>query len=157
MTTNMPTLLALLFAVGAGISVSIQSTIVTTFGTSIGPVRTAFFVHLGGAIVGAVILASLLTREPAAPLPVGNLPRLSLLFLAAGSMGMIVLPAIAVSFPKVGLVTGQVAIIGGQAGVALLVDTMGWAGNPPIPLTWQRLMGLALLVVATYLLIPKTE
>ena len=148
-------LVALLFAVGAGIAISVQSSVMSAAGPTVGPLRTAFFAHLGGALVGAVILGILaVTGNSHAPTePTG---RLTLLILLAGAMGMIILPSIVLSFPRTGLVAGQMAVIGGQMLVAVLVDTLGLAGKDPIPLDGQRLVGLALMVVAAYLLLPKS-
>ncbi len=154
MTTQTPLLLGMVFAVGAGIAISLQSVIINAVGGSVGPVRTAFFIHAGGAVVGAVMLGLLVTRRAPEPLP-GTAARMTTLFLFAGLMGMITLPAIALSFPRVGLVAGQFGLIAGQSLIALLVDTLGLAGADAIPLTWQRVLGLGLMVLAVWLLLPK--
>ncbi len=156
MSTSTPVFVALLIAIGGGVAISVQSSLINAFGGVFGPVRTAFFIHAGGTVVGAVMLGLLALRSDGAPLP-ANAIRLSWVFLTAGLMGMVTLPAIALSFPRTGLVAGQLALIGGQTIIALVVDSYGLAGSDPIPLSWRRVIGLLLLFAATYLIVPQTN
>lgn len=144
---------AVLFAIGAGAAIAVQSTIVNANGQAIGAIRTAFGVHFAGAIVGIVILLLLQLRSNDT-MPTLTMPLVAS-FLLAGGLGMFVLPSIAVSFPRIGLVAGQVAIIMGQISVSVLIDTFGLTGSEPIPLDWQRILGIVLMGVAVYLLLPK--
>jgi bacterial/archaeal transporter family-2 protein len=156
MSTSTPVFVALLIAVSGGVAIAMQSSLINAFGSVVGPVRTAFFIHVGGTVVGAVMLGLLALRGDGPPLP-ANITRLSWVFLTAGLMGMLTLPAIAVSFPRTGLVAGQLALIGGQTLIALVVDGYGLAGSDPIPLSWRRVVGLLLLFAATYLILPQTN
>jgi len=156
MLANPTVLLALLFAVGAGIAISIQSTFITASTTSLQPVQLAFWVQIGGAIVGAIMLVIMRTRGEVTLIP-DNATKVMGMVLTAGGLAMLIVPAVALSFPTLGLVAGEVAIITGQTLVALVVDTLGLAGGEPIPLDWQRLAGLVLMAVAVYLLLPKTH
>jgi bacterial/archaeal transporter family-2 protein len=154
MTSNPSILIAQLFAIGGGIAIGIQSMIISSNGEAVGPVRTAFFVHLGGAIVGAVIIGGLMLRGDDSPASVLDW-RVVGIFLVAGLMGMITVPSLAISFPRIGLVAGQVAVITGQMLVAMAADTFGLAGKDPIPVDPQRIIGLILMVIAAYLLLPR--
>ena len=154
MTSNPSILIAQLFAIGGGIAIGIQSAIISTNGEAVGPVRTAFFIHLAGALVGAVMVVGLMLRGGSSPVTVLDW-RLVGIFLFAGVLGMMIMPSLAISFPRIGLVAGQVAVITGQMLVALAADTFGWAGKDPIPLDAQRIVGLMLMVIAAYLLLPR--
>lgn len=156
MLTNPTLLVALLFAIGAGIAIAIQSTLVTASTTSLQPLPIAFWIHILGALVGAILLVLLRTRSEYALLP-DNVGRVMPMLMIAGGLGMVILPFVALSLPTLGLVAGEVAIIGGQLLVSLVVDTFGLAGGEPIPLDWQRLLGLLLMGIAVYLLLPKTH
>lgn len=156
MSDSLPVSVALLVAIGGGVAIAMQSSLINAFGSVVGPVRTAFFIHVGGTVVGAVMLGLLALRGEGVPLP-PNITRLSWVFLASGLMGMVTLPAIAVSFPRTGLVAGQLALIGGQTIIALVVDSYGLAGSDPIPLSWRRVVGLLLLFAATYLIVPQAN
>lgn len=157
MTTTPSLIVSLLLAVGAGVAIATQSSFVSSVGTSVGPVQTAFYIHLTGALVGAVMLGFVMLRGGGAGFAGGNLARLAVIFIIAGGLGMVILPSIALSFPRIGLVAGELAIIAGQTFIALAVDTFGLAGHEPIPFSWQRVAGLLLMLVAAYLLVPRAQ
>lgn len=158
MQINNSLLTAILIATGGGIAIGMQSVIINSVSGGVGAVRTAFFIHVGGSIIGAAMLGLLWLAgqgaTDAAPIPQAT-PRLISAFLLAGTMGMIIIPSIALAFPRTGLVAGQLLLIGGQTFIALIVDTLGLAGAEAIPLDRQRLLGLALMLLAVYLLLPS--
>lgn len=158
MSSNTPTFVALLIAIGSGMAITIQTAIVNFTGTTIGPIRTGFYIHLAGALAGAILVAFTFARgntvDNQTEIDSG---RFILYFLIGGSMGMIVVPGIAIAFPRIGLIAGQVAIIIGQTIVALVIDTFGLAGNEPLPLDSRRILGLVVMAIAAYLLLPKTD
>ncbi len=154
MQINNTLAVAMLIALTGGVAIGMQSVVINTVGGTVGPVRTAFLIHVGGSVVGGIMLLGLTFAGQGGPLPQFE-PRISAIFLFSGLMGMIVLPSIAISFPRTGLVAGQILLIVGQTVVALIVDTTGIAGVDPIPLDRQRLLGLAFMVLAAYLLLPS--
>lgn len=157
MQVNTTLSVAMLIALGGGFAIGLQSVVVNATGSSVGPVRTAFFVHVGGSVIGLVMLGLLLlVGQQDSQMPQFT-PRLAATFLFAGTMGMIILPSIALAFPRTGLVAGQLMLIGGQTLIALIVDTLGLAGADPIPIDRQRVIGLVLMVFAAYLLLPRAE
>jgi uncharacterized membrane protein YdcZ (DUF606 family) len=50
---------------------------------------------------------------------------------------------------------GLAAVIVGQMFVAIIVDTLGLVGGQPVPISWVRLGGLALLALSTWMILPK--
>jgi uncharacterized membrane protein YdcZ (DUF606 family) len=50
---------------------------------------------------------------------------------------------------------GVAAIILGQLLVSVIVDTIGWGGAEPIPLSLRHIVGLAIMAIAVYLLLPR--
>ncbi|NJL57815.1 hypothetical protein HC928_23800 [bacterium] len=158
MQINNSLLVAMLIATGGGFAIGMQSVIINSVSGGVGAVRTAFFIHVGGSVIGAAMLGLLWLAgqggtQEATTMPQWT-PRLISAFLLAGTMGMVIIPSIALAFPRTGLVAGQILLIGGQTLIALIVDTLGLAGAEPIPLDRQRLLGLALMVLAVYLLLP---
>jgi uncharacterized membrane protein YdcZ (DUF606 family) len=145
-------LIGLLIAVGSGIAIGLQTLITTVSGQSLGAAQNGFFLHLTGALIGALIVGLLALHSRA------SLPHLrgsqAALVAAGGALGMIILIGVATAFPRTGQLAGQAAIIFGQMVVALAVDTSGLAGQA-IPLDWRRLLGLALLTLSAYLLLPR--
>ena len=60
-----------------------------------------------------------------------------------GACGAVVVYATLVSVPKVGVLATFVAVIVGQLAFATLVDRFGWFGATIIPVTWERIAGIA--------------
>jgi transporter family-2 protein len=70
-------------------------------------------------------------------------------------LGIAIISGAAYALPRVGVAAGLAAIIIGQMVVAIIVDTLGLVGGQPIPLSWIRLGGLALLALGTWVILPK--
>ena len=73
---------------------------------------------------------------------------------ASGRLAGPVLTGLLVNFLG-GVVTGLAAVIVGQMFVAIIVDTFGLAGGQPIPISWVRVVGLALLALSTWMILPR--
>jgi transporter family-2 protein len=155
--------MGILIAIGSGIAIGAQSTFTTILGqNNIGAIRIGFMIHLTGAIIGGgmvLAFASQAGAQASASLaegtPILSNERVWLYAILAGGLGMLILPGVATAFPRVGIVVGQASIIAGQIGISILVDTLGLAGGEPIPLEPRRLLGLLVLGIAVYLLLPS--
>jgi transporter family-2 protein len=75
--------------------------------------------------------------------------------IAAGALGLVIIAGAAYALPRVGIAAGLATIIFGQMIVALFVDTFGWGGAPPLPLQLERIAGVAMLLVGTWLVLPR--
>lgn len=71
-------------------------------------------------------------------------------------LGIGTLTGISFSLARIGVAAGLASLIMGQMLLAVIMDTAGWNGTGQIPLTLARVAGLALLLVATWLLLPNT-
>jgi len=146
--------LALVFALGTGVLIGTQSSIVSAVGKHIPATRTGLMTNfLGGCLAGLILLAtSLLQRREffggAAPATVG-------LLALAGLIGIGIISGITSALPTIGVAAGLSAVISGQMAVGLVVDAMGWTGGDAIPITWLRLAGLGLLALGTFALLPR--
>ncbi len=69
-----------------------------------------------------------------------------------GALGAMFVTMAILSVPQIGTAGYSVAIITGQLIGALVLDHYGWLGVPQQPLTWLRLLGAALLLVAVWLI-----
>jgi len=144
---------ALLVALACGLAIGTQSTLTNWAGRLIGPIRTGLLVNLsGGAIVAIILLLLALLRDPRTIQPITTMG--TTIVILAGVLGLGIIAGIAFALPRVGIAAGLATIIFGQMLVALLVDTLGWAGAPPIPLRLGRLAGLGLLLMGTWLILP---
>jgi transporter family-2 protein len=147
------TTLGFLVALGAGIAIGLQGLFTNITGQLLGPLRGGLAIHIGGTLVGAGMVFFMLVTNPNLE-PVQITGRSVLFAFLAGTAGMFILMGIAFSFARIGQVAGQGVLIFAQMGVAVFVDTLALAGGDPIPLDWQRLLGLVLLGIGAYLLLP---
>ncbi|MEL6528199.1 MAG: DMT family transporter, partial [Chloroflexota bacterium] len=148
------TTLGFLVALGAGVAIGLQGLFTNITGQMLGPVRGALAIHITGTLVGAVMVFFLLITNPnIEPMQLNG--RSVLFATLAGTCGMFIIMGIAFAFSRIGQVAGQGVLIFAQMGVAVFVDTLALAGGDPLPLDWRRLLGLALLGVGAYLLLPS--
>ena len=146
-------LLALLVALGSGLAIGVQSNLTNLSGQSVGPVRTGLLLNLFGGLIALVILAGLTLNGSFAPREV---PRGAILLTAAaGGIGILIISGVAYALPRTGLAVGFAAIIAGQMVIGLVVDTFGLGGAEPIGLDPRRLLGLAVMGLAVFLLLPR--
>ena len=145
---------ALFVAMASGVAIGFQSTLTNWAGRLIGPVRSGLLINFaGGAIAALIVLAAgLLTVAR----PMQGLTRsASMVVIAAGALGLVIIAGAAYALPRVGIAAGLATIIFGQMIVALFVDTFGWGGAPPLPLQLERIAGVAMLLVGTWLVLPR--
>ncbi|MBI3159683.1 MAG: DMT family transporter [Chloroflexi bacterium] len=146
-------LLGVLVAVGTGIMIGAQATLTTRGSTVVGPVKAGLMMAMGSGVVAALTagLMFTLSREAA-----WDIPRLvqGMLFLA-GAMGVAIVIGLAFALQQVGVTAGLASILLGQMLVSVAVDALGWGTGQPIPVTAGRILGLAVLALAVYLLLPR--
>jgi len=63
--------------------------------------------------------------------------------------------AITVSGPRIGIVATTAFLIAAQFGLASVIDRYGWFGVEQVPVTWPRMLGVALLVVGAALTLRR--
>ena len=144
----------LLVALGTGIAIGMQGLFTSITGQMLGPVRGGLAIHIGGSLAGAVmVFIVMLTQVNHYNIVIT--PRVMAYALIAGTIGMFIVMGIAFAFPRIGQVSGQAAIIFAQLSVAVFVDMFALAGGQPIPLDWRRVLGLMVMALGTYLLLPQ--
>lgn len=121
------------------------------FGERIGPLEALAFSTLLTALIAlgvlAVVRRSLVGYEAAWASP-------RWMWLGAAMGAMIVL-AITVAAPRVGVVATTGLLIAGQLVMATLIDRFGWFGLERTPVTAARAAGLALLVLGAFLTLRR--
>ncbi len=147
-------IVALMVAVGTGLAIGTQSTLNNWAGRLVGPILTGLLVNLAGGALAALLLLGLWATGH---LSLSGSLRSSpiLIIVAAGALGIGIIGGIAYSLPRTGIAAGVAAIFFAQMLVAVLVDSLGWGGAGPIPLRVSRLVGLGLLFVGTWLVLPR--
>lgn len=147
-------LIGALVALITGLAIGAQSTISSRVGSVIGDVRTGLIVNfLGGVIAGAMILVFILWG--------GSQPwRLSRGVIAAaalsGMIGIVIISGISFSLQRAGIAAGLATVIVGQLALSMIIDTFGIGGVEAIPFSLQRLIGLLIMGLGVFLLLPRS-
>lgn len=146
-------LVGVITAIIAGIAIAIQSSFSARVGALIGPIRTGLFTNVFGGTVALLILGATII------IPIGekgDIPsRAVLLTFLAGFFGVFIIMGISFSFQRTGVTAGSASVILGQLFISTIVDTTGWGGAEPIPLSLNRILGLLVMAIAVYLLLPR--
>jgi bacterial/archaeal transporter family-2 protein len=139
---------SIVLALLAGALVAVQSALLNIAGKQIGAINTGLLSLSVGGLVAIVIL--FIKRG----LELEQLRTSGWYVLLAGSMGIVILTSIAFVVQRIGVTAGLAGLILAQLVVAFLIDTFGW-GGPAIPFELRRVLGLALLAVGVYLVLPR--
>ena len=75
--------------------------------------------------------------------------------LVGGLMTIVIVTAITVAGPRIGIVATSAFLIVGQFALAATIDRLGWFGVEPIVLAWPRVLGLALLAAGAALTLKR--
>jgi len=75
--------------------------------------------------------------------------------LVGGLMTIVIVSAITIAGPRIGIVATSAFLIVGQFALAAMIDRFGWFGVEPIALAWPRILGLALLAAGATLTLKR--
>ena len=142
----MPTILfILLIGLAGGIAVGLQSPLASMLSQKLGIFESVFIVHVGGAIVALIPLLFVgggkLSEWRSAPWYA----------LLAGVFGLVVIGAVSIIIPRVGVAASIITIVAGQLLVGTLLDHFGWLGASERPLDLTRAIGLFVVLVGVWL------
>ena len=73
-----------------------------------------------------------------------------------GLMGLYIVLSITIAAPRIGVAATIGLVIAGNLVMAAAIDRWGLLAQDQIPLTWQRLLGLALLAAGSALTLTRT-
>lgn len=146
-------LLGVFAALATGIFIGVQSTLSSRIGSLVGNFKTGVLMNaIGGLIAGLIFIILLVVKGKG----FWQLPGTALVMLViAGALGILIITGVAFSMQKAGVAVGLASLILGQMIISVIVDAKGWGGMPPIPITVPRIMGLLVMAVGVYLLLPK--
>ena len=139
----------MLFALAAGVGVALQAVFNARLRFVLGaPVWAAATQFLVGLTVLGLI--AVVTRQPA-PVTDG-VGRAPWWIWTGGIFGATFILMSVIVTPRLGAALMLASTIVGQLGAALVVDHFGWFGTPVIPMSWTRLVGVALLALGVLLI-----
>jgi bacterial/archaeal transporter family-2 protein len=139
---------SIVLALATGALIAIQSSWNGLAGKQLGAINTGLLSLVAGGFVSLVVLVIKrgVTSETL---------RSSVWYVVgAGVLGIVILASISFVVQRAGVTAGLAGVILGQLLVAFLIDTFGWGGTP-IPIETRRVIGLLLLGLAVYLVLPR--
>jgi len=129
-----------LLAVTGGVLVAVQAPVNARLRTV---VDSPLMAGLVSFVVGSVLLLALAAGEIGAVAKLGGGPWWAYL---GGICGTALVVATLLAVPRIGVLTIFVAVIVGEVVIATAIDRFGWFGAPRIPITWDRVLAVVLLV-----------
>ena len=145
--TGVAAALACAAGLGGAVQIAVQGRLSERVG-SLEALATASVV--GGLIALAVLLVS---RRSLAG--VGDALAGPKWLLLGGVMSALIILAITIAGPKIGIVATTAFLIAGQFALATAIDRNGWFGVERIGVTWWRVVGLLFLVAGAALTLRR--
>ena len=146
-STGLATVLATVAGFGGAVQIAVQTRLADRVG-SLEAVATASLI--GGAVALAVLL---LVRHSASG--VGDAFGQPKWMLLGGVMSALIILAITVAGPRIGVVATTAVIIAAQFSLATVIDRYGWFGVERIAVTWPRVLGIGLLFAGAALTLRR--
>jgi transporter family-2 protein len=146
-STGLATLLAALAGLGGAVQIAVQARL----GDRVGSIEALATASVLGALVALAIL--LLARRSLSGLTdAAGAPKWMLL---GGVMSALIILAITVAGPRIGIVATTAVIIAAQFALAATIDRFGWFGVERIAIGWPRMAGLLFLFVGAALTLRR--
>lgn len=138
------TLVVILIGLVGGVAVGFQGPIAGAMGQRIGGTASSLIVHVGGAVISALLLAFRHGEN------IQAWKSLPWYMLIAGVFGVILYQTINITLPRLGSTVMVMLIIIGQLGIGVLIDHFGWLGVAVHPISLNRVIGLLLLLAGGF-------
>jgi bacterial/archaeal transporter family-2 protein len=146
------TAVAIALAVAAGLAGAVQAAVMGELGERAGVFPALAFSGVVAFALGVVLL--LLVKQSFRGL--GDVAHQPLWLWTGGALSVLIILAITVASPRIGLAATIGTIIAFNLGVAALIDRFGWFGFDRIPIGWARVLGLVLLGAGAMLSLRKS-
>jgi transporter family-2 protein len=142
---------ALVLALVAGFGGAVQIAVQGRLGDRVGSFEAMATASLIGALFALGLL--LLARRSLGGLgDVWGSPKWMLL---GGVMSALIILAVTVAGPRIGIVATTAVLIAAQFALATAIDRYGWFGVERIAVTWPRVLGIAFLFVGAALTLRR--
>jgi transporter family-2 protein len=143
---------AIALTVAAGIAGAVQAAVMGELGE-----RTGVFPALAFSGVVAVVLGvALLLISKQSLRGLADVAREPLWLWTGGALSVLIILAITVASPRIGLAATIGTIIALNLVMAALIDRFGWFGLDRIAIDWTRVAGLVLLGAGALLTLSKS-
>jgi transporter family-2 protein len=143
---------AVALAVAAGLAGAVQAAVMGELGGRVGVFPALAFSGVVAVVIGVALL--LVARQSIRGL--ADVARQPVWLWSGGALSVLIILAITVASPRIGLAATIGIIIAFNLGVAALIDRFGWFGFERIAITWTRASGLVLLGAGAALSLYKS-
>jgi len=146
------TAISIALAIVAGLAGAVQAAVMGTLGE-----RTGVFPALAFAgIVSFALSVSMLLVVEQSVRGLGDVLHQPLWLWTGGGLSVLIILAITVASPRIGLAATIGTIIALNLGMAAAIDRYGWFGLDRVAIGWPRVMGLVFLGLGAALTLIKT-
>jgi transporter family-2 protein len=146
-STGLAALLALVAGLGGAVQIAVQGRL----GDRVGSIEAMATASVIGAAIALLVL--LLARRSVGG--VGDALGAPKWMLVGGVMSALIILAITVAGPRIGIVATTAVLIAAQFSLATVIDRYGWFGVERIAVSWQRVLGVGLLFVGAALTLRR--
>jgi bacterial/archaeal transporter family-2 protein len=145
------TAVAVALAVAAGLAGAVQAAVMGELGERVGIFPALAF---SGIIVVLLSLASLLVAKQTFR-GLGDVVRQPAWLWIGGALSVLIVLAITVAPPRIGVTATIGIVIALNLGVATVIDRFGLFGYDRIPIGWARIIGVVMLALGAALSLHK--
>jgi bacterial/archaeal transporter family-2 protein len=145
------TAVAIALAVAAGLAGAIQAAVMGVLGERTGVFPALAFSGIVSVVLGFCLL--LIARQSVRGL--ADVVREPVWLWTGGALSVLIILAITVASPRIGLAATIGTIIALNLVTAAAIDRFGWFGLDRIAIGWPRVLGLALLGAGAALTLTK--
>jgi transporter family-2 protein len=146
-STAFATLLAFTAGLGGAVQIAVQGRLGERVGT--------FEAMATASLVGALLALLVLLVVRRSLVGVGDAFGAPKWMLVGGVMSALIILAITVAGPRIGIVATTSVLIAAQFSLATVIDRLGWFGVERIAVGWPRLIGLAFLCIGAVLTLRR--
>jgi transporter family-2 protein len=142
----------LISAFGTGVALAFVSALEGRLGKFVGPINATLLEHLLGGVLAVILFLGLLFSgklvwgDIKSYIPLGGIAAIMVFVSVAG---------IAYSIPKAGVAAGTFALLFGQMAFVIIIEAVGLVGYERIPLSIPRIIGLALMALGLFFVVPR--
>ena len=141
-------MLSFFCAAAAGAAMALQGTFNTAAGKVIGYAENTLVVHvIGAAVIGLLLLFGVGKGD------FSRLAQVPWYGYLGGVLSAVIIFGVIFAMDRLGVGSATAVIILFQIGAAFLIDCFGLFGAEKIPFAFSRLLGIALLVIGTKLVL----
>jgi transporter family-2 protein len=146
------TAVAVVLAVAAGLAGAVQAAVMGELGERAGVFPALAFSGVVAFVLGFALL--LIAKQSVGG--IADVVRQPLWLWTGGAMSVLIILAITVASPRIGLAATIGIIIAFNLSAAAVIDGFGWFGFDRIPIGWTRLLGILLLGAGALLSLHKS-